>query len=107
MRRGEVWWAQLPEGKGRHPVVLLSRDISYGARSSVTVAEITSTIRGIPVEVPLDSADGMPRECVVNLDNIVTIKQFRLSDRLTMLSPEKMARVRQAIVYALDLREPL
>lgn len=106
MRRGEVWWAQLPKPAGRRPVLLLSRNVSYEARAEATVAEITKTVRGVPVEVHLDKSDGIPSECVVNVDNIVTIKQSSLKERLTTLSPEKMARVRQAVIYALDLKEP-
>ena len=53
MQRGEVWWAELPSPIGRRPVVLLSRDEAYAVRNAVTVAEVTSTVRGIPVEVEL------------------------------------------------------
>ena len=56
MKRGEVWWASIPEPSGRRPVVLLSRDAAYALKSSVTVAEISRTIRGIPSEVPLGKA---------------------------------------------------
>ena len=58
MRRGEVWWAELPRPIGRRPVVLLSRDEAYAVRNAVTIAEVTTTIRGIPVEVPLGPEDG-------------------------------------------------
>ncbi len=73
MRRGEVWWAELPQPIGRRPVLLLSRDVAYSVRTSVTVAVITRTIRNIPVEVLLAQEDGMPTDCVVNLDNILTV----------------------------------
>jgi mRNA interferase MazF len=104
MRRGEVWWAELPQPAGKHPVVLLSRNAAYGIRTSVTVALITSTIRHIPVEVLLAQEDGLPRQCVVNLDNILTIPKSTLIERLTALSLDKMAEVERAIVFALDLR---
>ena len=103
MRRGEVWWAQLPEPVGRRPVLLLSRDAAYGVRTSVTVGIVTRTIRDIPVEVPLGKEDGMPTSCVVNLDDILTIPKSRLAERMATLSPEKMAEVAKAIVFALDL----
>ena len=67
MKRGEVWWADLPAPVGRRPVLLLSRDRAYAVRSAVTVAFVTTVIRGIPVEVRLGPADGMPKDCVVNL----------------------------------------
>lgn len=103
MRRGEVWWADLPHPAGRRPVLLLSRNAAYRVRTSVTVGAITRTVRGIPVEVPLDASDGMPVDCVVNLDNILTIPKSMLVERMTILSESKLAAVRKAVVFALDL----
>jgi len=103
MRRGEVWWAELPQPIGRRPVLLLSRDTAYRVRTAVTVAVITRTIRNIPTEVPLDQEDGMPAKCVVNLDDILTIPKSRLTERITALSPEKMSAVAKAIAFALEL----
>ena len=104
MRRGEVWWIELPPPTGRRPVLLLSRDAAYSVRTSVTVAIITRTIRNIPVEVLLGQEDGMPAKCVVNLDDILTIPMSKLTDRITTLSMEKMNEVVKAIIFALDLR---
>ena len=104
MHRGEVWWAELPQPIGKRPVLLLSRDAAYSVRTSVTAAVITRTIRNIPVEVLLGQEDGMPVECVVNSDNILTIPKSRLTERVTTLSAEKMTAVAKAIVFALDLR---
>ena len=78
MRRGEVWWADLDAPVGRRPVVLLSRNETYGIRNQATVAYVTSRIRDIPVEVPLGPEDGLPQSCVANLDNINTIRLDRL-----------------------------
>jgi mRNA interferase MazF len=112
MKRGEVWWANLPEPVGRRPVVLLSRNAAYPIRASVTVAPITRTVYDIPVEVRLGPEDGLPKDCVANLDNIFTLKlkpgfacgKRRLERNLATLSPEKMRSVDQAIRFALDLR---
>jgi len=104
MRRGEVWWANLPSPMGRRPVLLLSRNAAYPVRASVTVAPVTRTIHDIPVEVPLGPEDGLPRKCVVNLDGIVTIPKQSLDRNLTTLSPAKMELVNQAIKFALNLR---
>ena len=107
MKRSEVWWVNLPvEQGGRRPMLLLSRDISIEMRNSVTVAEVTRTIRNIPVEVELDDSDGMPDQCCINLDNILTIPKDLLQSRITVLSPEKMKEVRESIIYALDLDNP-
>lgn len=45
MRRGEIWWAEIPALVGRRPVVLLSRNEAYAVRDLVIVALITSRIR--------------------------------------------------------------
>ncbi len=103
MRRGEIWWANLPVPIGHRPVLLLSRDDVYRFRNQVTVAELTSTVRRIPVEVPLGPEDGVPRGCVVNLDTLTTIPKGCLGERICELKPEKMDQVHQAIQFALDL----
>jgi mRNA interferase MazF len=103
VQRGEVWWVNFPEPIGKRPALLLSRDQVYSTRTSVTVASITSTIRHIPVEVSLGVGDGVPRDCVVNLDEIHTLANTRIVDKITTLSEEKMEAVKQAIIYALDL----
>jgi len=103
MRRGEVWWADLPLPLGRRPVVLLSRDEAYAVRNAVTVAEVTSTIRGIPVEVNLGPEDGLPKKCVVNLDTIVTIRKELLIERITVLRNEKIEQINAAIKFALSI----
>ncbi len=83
--------------------MLLSRNAAYSVRSSVTVAPITRTVYNIPVEVPLGPEDGLPTDCVVNVDDIFTISKKRLDRSLTTLSPEKMKLVAQAIKFALNL----
>jgi mRNA interferase MazF len=103
MRRGEVWWGQLPAPIGQRPVVLLSRDAAYRVRVAVTVAPITRTIRNIPVEVALDESDGLPSRCVANLDDIATIPKLLIKRRIAVLSVEKMQEVETAIRFALDL----
>jgi mRNA interferase MazF len=105
MRRGEVWWADLPAPVGRRPVVLLSRNETYDARNQATVAYVTSRIRNIPVEVPLGPEDGLQQSCVVNLDNVNTIRLERLRDLIAPLSPQKLRAVERAIRFALALSD--
>ena len=104
MKRGEIWWAELPPPAGRRPVILLSRDEAYEIRKLVTVAPITTRVRGIPVEVPLGPKDGMPRECVVNLDTITTIPKDTLRERLAVLPRAKMTAVEAALRFALGFQ---
>lgn len=70
----------------------------------MTIAPITTRIRGIPVEVRLGAEDGLPRPSVVTLDDITTIRKGALARRITELPAAKMAEVDRAIKYALDLK---
>ena len=103
MERGEVWWARLPQPIGTRPVLLLSRNQAYRVRRSVTLALITTTIREIPVEVPLGPEDGMPRLCVVNCDEVHTVSMSFIGDRITTLSAAKMQAIANAVRFALDV----
>lgn len=103
MQRGEVWWAELPKPVGRRPVVILSRNKAIQVREYVTVAEVTRTIRDIPVEVPLGPEDGLPAKCVANLDVVNTIPKRLLVDRISILAEQKLSAIEFALKFALAL----
>lgn len=104
MRRGEVWWANLPEPWGRRPVLLLARDEAYSVLTWVMVAPITTNVRPIPTAVALSpDADGVPRVCAAALDTVQAIRTSWLDVRITSLGPERMREVEQAVHFALDL----
>jgi mRNA interferase MazF len=103
MKRGEVWWARLPAPAGRRPVVLVSRDAAYAVRTSVTVVEVSTTIRGISSEVPLGARDGLPRKCVANADNLVTIPKGWLDERIAALGSEKVVLLDEALRFSLGM----
>jgi mRNA interferase MazF len=103
VKRGEIWWAELPPPAGRRPVLLLSRDEAYAVRELVTVAPITRRIRRILSEVPLGPEDGLPEQCVVNLDTVTTIAKRRLQGRLVILSYEKLTEVEAALHFTLGM----
>jgi mRNA interferase MazF len=103
MKRGEIWWAELPAPAGRRPVVLLSRDEAYAVRELVTIAPVTTRVRGLPVEVSLGKDDGMPKVCAVNLDTITTVPKRCLVTRVATLTASKMDAVDAALRFALSL----
>jgi mRNA interferase MazF len=103
MRRGELWWAELPAPAGRRPVVLLSRNEAYAVRELVTVAPVTTRVRRIPTEVPLGPDEGLPKRCVANLDTSTTIPRRTLAQPIGALPPEKLGAVERALMFALGL----
>lgn len=104
MRRGEIWWAELPSPVGHRPVVILTRDAVLHSLDSIVVALVTRTVRGIPSEVVLGRRQGLPTQCVANLDNILTVPRERLIRLMGMLDSTKAAELNEAIKAALDVR---
>ncbi len=97
--RGEVWWSESPEW-ARRPVLVLTREAVAGRLSSVLAALVTTVQREIPTEVALDEDDGMPRPCVVNLDNVATVPVAYLTERVTRLGPDRMQETCRALAHA-------
>ena len=103
MMRGEIWWAILPSPAGKRPIVLVSRNEAYKIRDLITIAPVTTRIRGIPTEVELNTKDGLPRRCVVNCDNLTTIPKTWLEKRISVLHAAKMREVDASIKFALGI----
>ncbi|HXT64350.1 MAG TPA: type II toxin-antitoxin system PemK/MazF family toxin [Pyrinomonadaceae bacterium] len=100
MKQGEVYWHTFRAPDKRRPVLILTRNsaIPY---LGISVAQITSTVRGAPSEVLLTPGDdGMFEECAVNAYNIQTIQKTQLGELITELSAARMREVRQAIEFA-------
>jgi len=80
--------------------VVISRQDVIELISTVMVAPITSTVRGLPSEVALDSTDGMKGVCAVNLDHVQTVRKADLGRYISSLSPGRMAAICRALSVA-------
>jgi mRNA interferase MazF len=101
MRRGEIRWYRFGRPDKKRPVLILTRDSVMDVLGEVTVAPITSTVRDIPSEVVLTPADGLQRECAINLDHIQTVPRGRVGALVTALPAQRMREVRSALLFAL------
>jgi len=99
--RGDVRFYQFAPPDKKRPVVVLTRDSAIAYLSTVTVAPITSTIRGVPSEVVLNEEDDMKAPCAVNLHNAVTISQNRLGRRVGQVSSFRMKEICLALRFSL------
>ena len=99
--RGDVRLYEFAPPDKKRPVVVLTRDSAIPYLSTVTVAPITSTIRGVPSEVVLNEEDGMKASCAVNLHNAVTISQDRLGRRIAQLNSLRMGEICAALWFSL------
>ena len=101
INRGDVRLYQFAPPDKHRPVVVLTRNSAIGYLTTVTVAPITTTIRGVPSEVLLGEEDGMKAVCAVNLHNPVTVSQAGLGRRLAQLNPLRMGQICAALRFAL------
>jgi mRNA interferase MazF len=95
-----VWLAEV--GRKRRPVLVLTRDEVLDVRALVTVAEISTSARGLAAEVVIDHTNvGLDRESVVNCDGLHTVAQSTLTTRVGVVDAVVLQRVCSAVSYAL------
>jgi len=89
-------------GRKRWPVLLLTRSEVLDVRGLVTVAEITTSIRGLATEVDIDRvATGLDRPSVINCDGLHTVAQASLTGPVGEVGEDVMRDVCWAVSYAL------
>jgi mRNA interferase MazF len=101
--QGDIWWVDLPLPAGRRPALILTRTAALTHLTNVTVAPLTRTRRSVASEVALTPADGVPTDCVVSLENILTVPQHLVQRRITALLSPKMDEVFHAIHFVFAL----
>ncbi len=87
----------------RRPVLILTRELVRPHMSRVTVAPITTTVRGLSTEVPVGPANGLEADCVISCDNIVTVPAHALGPQIGVLLLEQEDALTGAIHAAFDL----
>lgn len=100
LSRGEIWLLALPKPDKRRPVLVLSRPSLIGVLHTVTVAAITSTLRGSPTEVELGIEDGLKGPSCANLCNVYTVRQDQLRTYVGSVDAQKMRSVCRALAVA-------
>ena len=101
LNRGEIWLYTFRPPDKRRPVVVLTRQGVIGRLGTVTVAPITSSIRGAPSEVLVGAEEGLKATSAINLDHLQTVDRSRLEHFVGSLSQEKERAVCKALAIAL------
>lgn len=86
--RGEVWWGEAPDEKGR-PFLVVSRDAANQVMRRVLVAPVTTRVRGVPSELGLGAVEGLPVESAASFDNVRPFPKAMLVRRLGALGPDR------------------
>jgi len=112
VRRGEIWWASVPEPSGsgpgsRRPYLIVSANSFNESRiSTVIAAVITSNLRLAQapgnVQLPTRGA-GLSKPSVVNVSQVITIDKSFLTERVGRLNPRLLAAVDEGLRLALSL----
>lgn len=100
LSRGDLWMMHFSKPDKRRPVLVLSRPSLLGVLQTVTVAAVTSSLRGVPTEVTLGLDEGLKHQSCVNLCNVFTVPQEQLRTYIGALSPGKMQSVCDALAIA-------
>ncbi len=103
--RGEIWQFAFPSPNRRRPVLVLTRAEVIGHLHGVTVAPVTTTIRGIPSEVVVGPESGLKTRSAINLDNLATVPKDGLRSFVGTVTPAVLSQVRQALLFALGFDE--
>ena len=89
------------------PALVLTRAAARGAMTKVTVAPVTSTIKGLSSEVRVGPGNGLDHDCVVSLDNVLTVPVAAVGRTVGYLNATQEAQLARAVVLAYDLEVPL
>lgn len=79
---------------------MITRDQAIPALRNIVVATITKNARGVISEVPLGLDDGLPRECVIALDNLRTVPKAQLTEPIVTLDAPRLHEVCRALTAA-------
>lgn len=85
------------------PALVLTRALALPHLRNLTVAPITSTIRGYATEVNVGPRNGLDHNSVINCDAIQTVPATNLVRQVGFLLPEQEDALSEAIRAAFDL----
>lgn len=104
--RGEIWMFSFPKPDKKRPVLVLTRQDMIGRLHTVTVAPITSTVRGVPSEVGVGPESGLKQASTINLHHLATVPVAGLRTFVGAVPTTTMTKVREALLFSLGFVGP-
>jgi len=100
-----IHWADLPAPYGRRPVCVVTRRAAAAVLTGITVAPLTTNIRGLRSEVPVGPAEGLARDSAISCDNLITVSRTLIDpEPIGRLDAVKVRELDRALRYALAIR---
>ena len=112
VRRGEIWWADIPEPLGSEPgftrpvIVIQGNRFNNSRIGTVVVVAITSNLQLGDAAGSVfigRSQSGLPRDSVVNVSQVSTLDKYSLTDRVGRLPDDLMSEVESGLRLVLGL----
>jgi mRNA interferase MazF len=104
--RGQIWLFSFPKPDKKRPVLVLTRPDMIGRLHTVTVAPVTSTIRGVPSEVVVGTESGLREPSAINLHHVATVPRAGLRTFVGSVPASTMQQVHEALLFALGFVDP-
>ena len=101
--RGQIRWFRFASPDKRRPVLVLGRDDLLPSLSLIPVIPLSTQIRGLPWEVRLDVAEGVPSPCVLKVEWVRTVERTALGPLLARFPAERWSEVRTSLLDVLAL----
>ena len=105
--RGEIWQFAFRAPDRRRPVLVRTPQEMIGRLHTVSVAPLTSSIRGVASEVVVGPEVGLKQLSAINLHHVATVPLSGLRSFVGTVSDEVMVRVRNALLFALGFAGPM
>lgn len=99
MIQGDICWYKFKPPNKKRPVLILTRTDLIPHLNTVTVADITTSVRNNDAELWLDSSDGMAEYCSVNFINLQTVPKEKIGSLISHFAPERWREVRDAVDF--------
>lgn len=112
MRRGELWWASLPEPSGSMPgfrrplVIVQSNDFTRSQIRTVLAAVVTANLKlaNAPGNVLLPAkSSGLRKDSVVNVSQLITVNKSFLTEKIGRLTDKQQQAVNEGLRLVLAL----
>ncbi|MGH8245070.1 MAG: type II toxin-antitoxin system PemK/MazF family toxin [Gammaproteobacteria bacterium] len=107
MNRGDIWQIDLGAHAGRRPALILTRQGVIPHLNKLTIAEVTTSGKGYPTEVPIGQRGNLRSDSFVQLDNIHTVPKARFIKYLGSLDTVTLRTVGRKVILALGLEDCL
>ena len=103
IQRGDIRWLRFSKPLKRRPVLILGLPKLLPSLNQIPVIPFSTRVRGLPWEVSLSPADGLPSACVLKPEWIRSVERYELEHLIATFPDDRWHEVRRALLFVLGL----